>query len=57
MSGMTRTRLSDLGVWLGLSQQRAVPGPVECVCPANSATPENLKGGEGGVFGHPGLSL
>lgn len=32
MSGMTRTRLSDLGVWLVLSQQRAVMGRMECVC-------------------------
>lgn len=50
---MTRTRLSDLGVWLVLSQQRAVLSRVECVCPAKSATLKNVGRGCLGTLGCP----
>lgn len=53
MSGMTRTRLSDLGVWLVLSRQRAVLSCVECVCPAKSATLKNVGWGCMGTLGCP----
>lgn len=49
MPGMTRTRLSDLCVWLVLSQQQAVLSQVECECHAEECG--------AGVFGSPGLSL
>lgn len=53
MSGMARTRSSDLGVWLVLSWQRAVLSRVECVCPAKGATLKNVRRGCLGTLACP----
>lgn len=53
VSGMTRTRSFDLGVWLVSSQQRAVLSRGECVRPAKSATLKNPGRGCLGTLGCP----